>query len=136
MEQWHHFDAKNQVLGRLATKVAYLLTGKQDVTYAANKIAPVHVVITNSDEVVLTGRKEKQKMYRHYTGYPGGLKERSAAEQRAKDSTQLIEMAVFGMLPKNSLRAGRMKHLKVYKGSTHPHMPQFNKPTNDTQTNE
>ena len=124
--EWHHIDAKDQVLGRIATKIAFLLTGKHRTDYAANKVAPVYVVVTNSKEVTLTGRKEEQKMYYKYSGYPGGMKSRTAGEVRARDSRKLIELAVFGMLPKNSLRAERMKHLRVFTDATHPHLPQFN----------
>lgn len=123
--EWHHFDAKNRVLGRLATEVAALLIGKHLTDYAANKVAAVHVVITNTDQVVLTGNKNEQKMYRHYTGYHGGLRERSAAEQRRRDSRRLVEAAVEGMLPKNNLRKFRMRHLMLYPGETHPHLPQI-----------
>lgn len=123
--EWHHFDAKDQVLGRLATKIAVLLMGKHRPDYATNKVAPVYVVVTNTDHVALTGRKEDQKLYRHATGYPGGLKERTVREQRRRDSRRIVEEAVIGMLPKNNLRAFRMRHLKLYPGETHPHMAQF-----------
>jgi len=123
--EWHHLDARDKVLGRLATQAAALLIGKHRPDYATNKIAPVYVVITNTDQVAVTGRKESQKMYRHYTGYPGGLKERPLAEQRRRDSRKIVEAAVFGMLPKNNLRKFRMRHLKLYSGSEHPHLPQL-----------
>ena len=125
-QEWHHFDAKGKVLGRLATPITQLLLGKHRADYAANRVAAVYVVVTNSDEVVLTGRKEEQKMYRRYSGYPGGLKERTAKDVRARDSRRLIWEAVFGMLPKNSLRRERMLHLKIYPTAEHPHMAQIN----------
>lgn len=123
--EWHLIDAQNQVLGRLATRIAYLLTGKHRLDYAPHRVAPVYVVVTNTNQVVLTGQKEKQKVYRHYTGYPGGLKERTVAEQRHRDSRKLVQEAVFGMLPKNSLREKRMKHLKLYPQAEHPHAAQL-----------
>lgn len=124
--EWHHIDAKDQVLGRLATKVAMLLMGKHRPDYQPHRATPVFVVVTNTDQVVLTGRKEDQKMYRHYSGYPGGLKERSVREQRRRDSRVIIEQAVVGMLPKNNLRAVRMRRLKLYAGNEHPHLAQLN----------
>lgn len=121
------FDATGQVLGRLAGKVAQLLIGKDRLDYAPNRVAPVHVIITNTDLVNVTGSKEEQKMYRWYSGYPGGLKERSLAEQRRRDSRRIVEYAVVGMLPKNSLRDVRMSHLHLYPGATHPHEAQVQK---------
>ena len=124
-EEWHQIDAKKRVLGRLASEVAQLLLGKHRVDWAAHTVAPVYVVITNVDKVVLTGKKEQQKMYRHYSGYPGGLKERTAAEQRKRDARRIVEEAVSGMLPKNNLRDERMRHLKLYMGTKHPHQAQL-----------
>jgi large subunit ribosomal protein L13 len=123
--RWYHIDAKDQVLGRMATEIAGLLIGKQEPSYAANQVPPVYVVITNTDLVRFTGNKLKQKMYRRYSGYSGGLHERTLEEQMKKDSRRVVEEAVFGMLPKNSLRAHRMKRLKLYAGSEHPHLAQL-----------
>lgn len=123
--EWHHLDAKGKVLGRIATQAAVYLLGKHRTDFAPNIVAPVYVVITNTDHVVLTGRKEEQKMYRHYTGYHGGLRERSVAEQRRRDSRRIIEEAVYGMLPKNNSRKLYMRHLKLYPGDQHPHLPQL-----------
>jgi len=125
--EWYEFDASSMPLGRLATKISSLLIGKHRVDYAPNKVLPVHVVVTNTDKIVVTGNKEVQKMYRKYSGYPGGLRERSLKEQRARDSRKIINDAVFGMLPKNKLRPVMMKHLKAYQGAEHPHMAQLNK---------
>jgi large subunit ribosomal protein L13 len=123
--EWHHLDARNKVLGRLATQAAQLLLGKHRVDSRPHVVVPVYVVVTNSDEVVLTGTKERNKLYRRYTGYPGGLRERTAEEVRRLDSRRLIIEAVTGMLPKNSLRAERLKHLKVYATAEHPHEAQL-----------
>jgi large subunit ribosomal protein L13 len=123
--EWHHLDARNKVLGRLATEAAQLLLAKHRLDSRPHIVAPVYVVVTNSDEVVLTGTKETNKLYRRYTGYPGGLRERTAAQVRQHDSRRLITEAVAGMLPKNSLRDERMKHLKVYATGEHPHAAQL-----------
>lgn len=122
--EWHVFDAKDKVVGRLATRIAVLLQGKHRPDYQPHQVAPVYVVVTNTDHVVLTGRKEEQKMYRRYSGYPGGLRERTVKQVRAKDSTKLVWEAVFGMLPKNSLRRQCMLHLKIYPTAAHPHIAQ------------
>lgn len=124
-EEWHHIDARGRVLGRLACEAANFLLGKHRVDRADHTVAPVFVVITNINQVVLTGKKEQQKKYRHYSGYPGGIKERAAADQRRRDACRLVAEAVFGMLPKNSLRAKRMQHLKLYAGEEHPHQAQL-----------
>lgn len=126
-QEWHLFDAKNKVVGRLATQIAVLLQGKHRQDYQSHLVPAVHVVVTNTDSLVLTGRKEEQKMYRRYSGYPGGLRERSAREVYTKDSTKLLREAVFGMLPKNSLRKHYMLHLKLYPAVDHPHLAQFKK---------
>lgn len=122
--EWHLIDAKDKVLGRVATQAATLLMGKHRTDWAAHTVVPVNVIITNADHVVLTGAKEQTKAYRWYTGYPGGLRRRSISDQRARDSRTIIREAVAGMLPKNSLRAKRLLHLKVYSGAEHPHMAQ------------
>lgn len=124
-EEWHHIDAEKRVLGRLASEIAQLLLGKHRTDWAAHVVAPVYVVVTNVEKAVLTGRKEEQKMYRHYSGYPGGLRERTAAEQRRRDPRRMLEGAVSGMLPKNNLRDERMRHLKLYVGAEHPHQAQL-----------
>lgn len=127
--EWYLFDAKDEVLGRLATKTAKLLLGKHRPDAAANNVAPVFIVITNTDHVKLTGRKEFDKLYRHYSGYPGGLKSRSVAEQRKRDSRRIVHAAIFGMLPKNKLRDLRMRHVKIYTDAKHPHIAQLSKQT-------
>ncbi len=119
--EWHEFDASKHTLGRLATNVAVLLMGKHRTDYAAHKVAPVNVIITNTDRVKVTGNKKQDKKYRWYTGYPGGLKERSMEVQLNKDSREVIRLAVSGMLPKNKLRVKMLGQLRLYKGATHPH---------------
>lgn len=122
--EWHVLDATSDTLGRIATKAASLLLGKHRTDSANNKVAPVHVVVINSDHLKVTGKKKEQKMYRRYSGYPGGLHERTMKEQMNRDSRFIIEEAVSGMLPKNNLRRERMKQLHVYTTAEHPHMPQ------------
>ncbi len=125
--EWHQLDASTVVLGRLATQVAGLLMGKHRSDWTANKVAPVQVVITNTDKLVVTGNKKEQKMYRWFTGYPGGLKERPLGEQIRRDSRVVVRQAVSGMLPKNKLRDRRLRQLKLYAGHQHPHQAQFSK---------
>jgi large subunit ribosomal protein L13 len=123
--EWHHFEASEQPLGRLAGHIAHLLLGKHRADFASNTVAPVYVVVTNTDHVVLTGNKWSQKNYYQYSGYPGGMRRRTAQQQKELDSRRIVEAAIFGMLPKNSLRAERMKHLKLYAGPEHPHQAQL-----------
>lgn len=122
--EWHVLNATEQPLGRLATRAAHLLLGKHRTDFAKNKVAPVYVVVTNSDALVVTGAKRKQKFYRRHTRHPGGLKERSLEDALAADSRWVIKEAVAGMLPKNSLRSQRLNQLKIYKQANHPHLPQ------------
>lgn len=123
--EWHHVDAADAVLGRLATRVALLLLGKHRAEWQRHLVAPVYVVVTNTDRVALTGKKEQQKLYRHHTGYPSGVRTQAAAAVRQRDSRRLVRIAVEGMLPKNSLRPRRMTHLKLYRGADHPHQAQL-----------
>ena len=127
MSEWHVFDAATMPLGRLATQAAHLLMGKHRTDFAKNIVAPVYVVVTNSDQVQLTGNKMEQKMYHEYSGYSGGLRSRTAKDQISRDSRKVIEFAVSGMLPKNNSRAECMRHLKVYTGAQHPHVAQVAK---------
>ncbi|MBI3290268.1 50S ribosomal protein L13 [Candidatus Microgenomates bacterium] len=119
--EWHLVSAKGKILGRLATDVARLLMGKQKRTYSPHLDSGDYVVVTDSSEVKLTGRKEEQKVYTRYTGYPGGLRSTSIRKMREKKPERIIEHAVRGMLPKNRLQADRMARLKVFAGSDHPY---------------
>jgi large subunit ribosomal protein L13 len=136
LTKWHHIDASGQILGRMATEIAVLLQGKDQADYAPNKIANTRVVITNTNSVALSGRKEDQKLYRHYSGYPGGLKERSVREQRHRDSTKIVERAIEGMLPKNNLRKQLMRHVYFYPDANHPHQAHLkpNNPNNSVES--
>ena len=109
-------DAKGEVLGRIATKVASLLMGKGKATYSTHMDSGDNVTVINAEKVVVTGKKESQKVYRSHSGYPGGFKERSFAKVKAEHPERILEHAVSGMLPDNRLKAPRMKRLTVVVG--------------------
>lgn len=123
--EWHLLDAKGEVLGRLATRVAVLLIGKHKKDYVPHQDVGDNVVVINAREVRVTGRKEKQKVYWRHSGYPGGLKSITLGELREKDPTKIIKLAVYNMLPGNRLRRGRMLRLKVFAGEKHPYETKF-----------
>jgi large subunit ribosomal protein L13 len=114
--QVHHLDARNQVLGRLATQAADLLRGKNKPEFVPYLDMGDTVIITYASEIRLTGRKMDNKIYYHHTGYPGGIRQETAAEVMAKDPTELIRKAISGMLPKNRLRQHWLRRLKIYAG--------------------
>jgi large subunit ribosomal protein L13 len=122
--RWYVIDAKDLVLGRLSTRVASILSGKNKPTYTPFLDTGDFVIVLNAEKVVLTGRKEHEKTYRRHTGYPGGLRERAARFVRAEKPESMIERAVAGMLPKSKLGRKMIKKLKVYRGSEHPHAAQ------------
>jgi large subunit ribosomal protein L13 len=124
VRQWHVLDAQDLVLGRVASTVALLLMGKHKPTYTPFLDTGDHVIVINAAKVKLTGRKNEQKLYRHHTGYPGGLIEIGARKVRATRPTRMIEDAVSGMLPKNKLGKQMYRKLKVYAGDKHPHQAQ------------
>ena len=121
---WVVLDAENAALGRLASKAARLLMGKHKAIYTPFLDTGDHVVVINAAKVRLTGRKEQQKIYRRHSGYPGGLREVSAANVRQKHPVRLVEEAVSGMLPKTKLGKQMYRKLKVYAGDKHPHQAQ------------
>jgi len=123
-KQWHVIDAEGQVLGRLATRVARIITGKDKPTYTPFLDTGDRVIIINAEKVRLTGKKLTDKMYRRHTGYPGGLRETAAGVLISKDPGKLVKEAVFGMLPKTKLGRTMRKKLKVYQGPQHPHQAQ------------
>lgn len=122
--KWHVVDADGMVLGRLATKVADVLRGKNKPIFTPMWDAGDFVVVINADKVKLTGKKETEKFFMSYSGWKGGEKFRSVAQVRAKNSEDLIHHAVKGMIPKNRLGAQLLTKLKVYKGAEHPHAAQ------------
>ncbi len=119
--QWFVIDASEAPLGRLSTKIAVLLTGKEKPSFTKHIDCGDFVVVINSDKLVVTGNKMQDKKYYRHSQYPGSLKEASLAEKMAKDSTDVIVLAVKGMLPKNKLMDERLSRLKVYSGSDHKH---------------
>ena len=121
---WFVVDAAGQVLGRLATRVARLLSGKHRPHYVPHLDTGDFVIVTNAEKVVLTGKKAEQKVYRRHSGYPGGLKSIGASELAAKAPERMVEEAVRGMLPKSKLGRRQLKKLKVYRGPSHPHEAQ------------
>ena len=116
-KDWFVIDAKGQVLGRLATRVARLLIGKDKPTFTPTLDCGDHVIVINAGEVKLTGNKIDQKIYRHHSGHPGGLKEIPIKRMFETRPEEVVREAVLGMLPKNKLRARRAKKLRVYAGS-------------------
>jgi large subunit ribosomal protein L13 len=122
--RWYVIDAENKVLGRLSSEIAKIISGKNKPTYTPFLDTGDHVIVINAEKIVLTGRKETDKIYRHHSLYPGGLKEKQARFVRAEKPEHMIEEAVWGMLPKNKLGRKMLKKLKVYRGAAHPHQAQ------------
>lgn len=118
---WHLIDVKGKILGRAATEIAQLLIGKSKPYFAKNLDCGDYVVITNAVNVRVSGKKEKDKVYTRYSGYPAGLRKITLSEMREKKPEEIIRHAVSGMLPKNKLRASMLKRLFVYKGEEHPY---------------
>lgn len=116
---WHVIDVKGQVLGKSATKIAELLIGKHKPTYTPHVDGGDYVVVINASEVVVTGNKRTDKIYYTHSQFPGGLKAEAFDKKLERRPTQIIENAVWGMIPTNKLRAPRMKRLKVFKGAEH-----------------
>lgn len=123
-KNWHLVDAEDKVLGRLAVKIATILSGKNKAQYSPNADLGDFVVVVNAEKVKVTGNKFSQKNYYHHTGYPGGLKTKSFEKMQEDSPEKIIEKAVKGMLPKNKLANQIIKKLKVYSGSVHPHIGQ------------
>lgn len=122
--KWYVIDAEGKTLGRLATEVASLLTGKRKPEYTPFLDTGDFVIVINADKVTVTGKKFTDKLYRHHTGYAGGLKEVNFKTMMAKHPTYAVEYAVKGMLPKNSLGRSMFTKLKVYAGAEHKHEAQ------------
>lgn len=122
--EWFVVDAQGLVLGRLATKIAHRLRGKDKPIFTPYMDTGDFVIVVNADKVVLTGKKLTDKIYYSYSGYPGGLRETPAGKMLKEKPANVLRMAVKGMLPKNSLGRAMLKKLKVYAGGTHPHEAQ------------
>ncbi|MEW6456050.1 MAG: 50S ribosomal protein L13 [Acidobacteriota bacterium] len=122
--KWWLVDAEGKTLGRLATRIASLLRGKHNVKFVPFLDTGDFVIVINAEKVSVTGEKKKKKVYRHHSGYIGGLKEITFEELRKKKPEKIIQEAVWGMLPKNKLGRALLKKLKVYRGPNHPHQAQ------------
>jgi large subunit ribosomal protein L13 len=121
---WHVIDAQDVVLGKLASKAAMLLMGKTKPSYTPFLDTGDHVIVINAGKVRVSGRKETDKMYRHFTGYPGGLVEKSFRRVREERPVRIVEDAIRGMLPKTKLGKQMYRKLKVYATDRHPHAAQ------------
>lgn len=122
--KWFVVDAEGKTLGRFASEVASILRGKHKPIYTPFVDTGDYVIVLNAEKIVLTGKKLDQKIYRHHSLYPGGMKEMKYRHFLAKSPEKAIELAVKGMLPKNSLGRAMFKKLKVYRGSEHDHQAQ------------
>lgn len=123
--QWHLIDVKGRVLGQVATQISKLLVGKDKPTFTRNVDGGDYVVVINAKEVHITGNKPNTKMYYRHSGFPGGIWESNFAELIEKKPQDVIERAVYNMLPKNKLRADRMTRLKIYASAEHSHQSQL-----------
>jgi len=122
--RWLVVDAEGKTLGRLATQIADALRGKGKPEYTPHVDTGDFVVVVNAEKIAVTGKKLDEKIYYRHSGYPGGLKQRTLREQLERRPTEVIRMAVKGMLPKNKLAARQLTKLKVYAGPEHPHEAQ------------
>jgi ribosomal protein L13, bacterial type len=122
--KWYVVDAEGKPLGRLASEVAKILRGKNKPTYTPHVDTGDHVIVLNAEKVVLTGNKLDQKYYRHFSGFPGGMKEIKYRHMMATKPEKVIELAIKGMLPHNSLGRAMYRKLNVYKGAEHEHQAQ------------
>lgn len=122
--KWYIIDAEGQTLGRLASLIANILRGKHKPQYTPHIDTGDFVIVINSEKIVVTGKKETDKIYYHHTGFPGGLRSISYKDMMKKDPTEALKKAVRGMIPHNTLGEQQFKKLKVYAGSEHPHQAQ------------
>ncbi|NBO21749.1 50S ribosomal protein L13 [bacterium] len=118
---WHIIDANNQILGRVASRIAQILTGKNKVEFTPNQVISDKVVVINASKLKVTGNKAQDKIYYTHSNYPGGLKAQSYEKRMSKNPSKVLVDAVRGMLPINRLRDRRIVNLYVYEGETHPH---------------
>lgn len=129
--EWYLVDAKGKVLGRLASKIAQILIGKNKPYFTPSVDCGDYVVVLNAKDIVLTGKKIKNKIYYWHTGYPAGLRSITAEKLLQEKPEEVLWKAVYGMLPKNKLRDHRIKRLKIYAGNEHKHIAQNPKPLQD-----
>jgi large subunit ribosomal protein L13 len=126
--RWYVVDAEGQNLGRLATRIADQLRGKNKPQYTPHVDTGDFIVVVNAEKIAVTGKKLDEKMYYRHSGYPGGLKQRTLREQLDRRPTEVLRVAVKGMLPKNKLAARQLTKLKIYAGPEHPHTAQSPEP--------
>lgn len=123
---WHLIDLDKKILGRASTQIAGLLIGKHKPYYAPHLDCGDYVVAVNLEKMKISGKKEKQKMYYHHSGYPGGFKQLTYSQVKAKDPKKILELAVKGMIPKNKLRDKRLRRLKIFINDQHPYQEKLN----------
>ena len=126
--KWYLIDGQDQILGRMASQVAYLLRGKHKPEFTPHLDVGDHIIVINADKVTVTGRKFDQKQYTRYTGYPGGLRTKTLGKLMQNRPERVIKIAVKGMLPKNRLGRKMIRKLRVYAGPDHPHTAQLVEP--------
>ena len=126
--RWYVVDAEGQTLGRLATRIADTLRGKNKPQFTPHVDTGDFVVVVNAEKIAVTGKKLDEKIYYRHSGYPGGLKQRTLREQLDRRPTEVLRLAVKGMLPKNKLAARQLTKLKIYAGPEHPHTAQAPEP--------
>jgi large subunit ribosomal protein L13 len=126
--RWHLIDAEGKTLGRLASEIARLLRGKNRPQYTPHVDVGDFVVVVNAEKIAVTGKKAEQKIYRRYTGYPGGLRELSYEDMAERKPTEILRKAVYGMMPKTRLGRQQLRKLKIYAGPEHPHAAQNPQP--------
>lgn len=122
---WHLFDVKDQVLGRVATRIAHALMGKAKPYFVRNLDCGDYVVVVNAVHVAVTGKKEAEKLYTRYSGFPGGLKTKALWQVRQEKPAEIIRRAVFGMLPKNKIRDRLITRLYIYPETDHPYQDKY-----------
>ncbi len=133
---WHLIDAKDNVLGRMSTQIALLLMGKAKSDFVRNLDSGDYVVVVNAKEVKVTGKKEDKKLYQRHSGYPGGFKEETLRELRARKPEEIIIHSVKGMLPHNKLRDKMLKRLFIFEGAQHTYQEKFGNQKSEPKTEE
>lgn len=121
---WFFVNAKGKTLGRLSTQIASILKNKNSIYYTPYQISESYIVVTNASQIQVSGQKKEQKMYRRHSGRPGGMKKETFAQLQRRIPEKIVEKAVRGMLPKNTLGRKLFTNLKVYPGPDHPHKAQ------------
>ncbi|MCX7017818.1 MAG: 50S ribosomal protein L13 [Candidatus Sumerlaeota bacterium] len=133
-DKWYVVDAKGEVVGRLASRIAAVLRGKTDPHFHPAVDPKTHVIVLNADKAILTGRKMKQKLYQWHSGYPHGFKQRTAGEMARQKPGEIMRRAIRGMLPKTRLGDALINHVLIYTGDEHPHKAQQPQPIQLTKS--